>query len=318
MASHFLWPKGNFHKSIIYPPYAVPITIVEDTLQLMFPSGYPVLCSSGRAALNISLLCSQAERKDLVDVFPYASHCVLDAVSRVATPTSGSQNSRLKILYHQWGFVQKHRTHSIVIEDSVDTLCLPGTKLFPAGGAFEIWSLPKILGTSSGGVLWCRDRNVAKQARHIRDNRGGGLMQWSLRILSKTIPAMHFYWQGLEASKGAVSTFQAAEILKAIQKWDCIVSNRLKKLNILWPYAVNWLRKPRNRLPSVIPIKSDKSEFFLKELGLISGYRMFTRTVLPGVHTYEKVLPIPIHQDVDEVWLDDLVIKLKLRVLPDE
>ena len=42
------------------------------------------------------------------------------------------------------------------IDDCVDSLCEIGTELFPTSNDFEIWSLPKILGTTSGAVLWCK------------------------------------------------------------------------------------------------------------------------------------------------------------------
>lgn len=87
-------------------------------------------------ALVIALLESEVSRGDLVGVFPYASHCVLDAVSRVATPLSGptAVAVALRVVYHQWGFVQETDLSKNTIEDCVDTLCVPGAAIFPGGG----------------------------------------------------------------------------------------------------------------------------------------------------------------------------------------
>ncbi len=302
-------------RALILAPRLVTAVTVERALMDMFPTGHPVLCSSGRAALVLALLESGVSRSDFVGVFPYASHCVLDAVSRIATPLAGptSTTSALRIVYHQWGFVQETNLPPNTIEDCVDTLCLPGTKLFPGGGRFEIWSLPKILGTSSGGVLWCRDKETAEAIRRLRDRRGGGLLPWVIRLLANWYPKAHLYWQGAEGAMGRVSRLQTGEILTAIFNWEKFVSDRQKKLNMLWPSAVDWLEKPFDRLPSVVPVPFALEEKFAKDIGVSAGYRMFERLVDSGDRLMEKVLPIPIHQDVPELWLMGLLKRINVE-----
>ena len=95
-------------------------------------------------ALAESNLC----RTDIVGIFPYASHCVLDTISRIATPNKLSALNRENVVYHQWGYVYNNPSISPNIEDAVDSLLTYGRHLFPTGGNFEIWSLPKIFSTS--------------------------------------------------------------------------------------------------------------------------------------------------------------------------
>lgn len=303
--AYFLWPESNVSQALSSTYRLVPVSAIESLLRDMFPTGHPVLCSSGRAALALALVQSGVGRSDLVGVFPYASHCVLDTVSRIATPLSGPTATRatLRVVYHQWGFVQETNLPSNAIEDCVDTLCLPGTTLFPRGGNFEIWSLPKILGTSSGGVLWCRDQETADTIRDIRDQRGGGLLPWIIRLLGKVYPRAHLYWQGAESDMGCMSRLQTGEVLQAIGNWDAIVTDRVAKLEMVWPYAVSWLVKPLGRLPPVVPVECLFTEQEVSGMGITSGCRMFERINTDGGRCLVKVLPIPIHQDVSTPWL---------------
>lgn len=260
----------------------------------------------------LALLASGVSRCDLVGVFPCASHCVLDAIARVATPLPGpaALSARLRIVHQQWGFVMETNLAPNAIEDCVDTLCVRGTPLFAGGGRFEIWSLPKILGTTSGGVVWCRDDADAVQLRRLRDERGGGVVQWLLRLLGSRYPRAHLYWQGVEGTVGALSRFQTGEILHQILNWDGAVSDRRDKLNLLWPLAVEWLPRPSTRLPPVVPIVLDMQEATLREWGITSGTRAIERIDNDGNRSLIRVIPVPIHQDVPMPWLVSLAARL--------
>jgi len=309
MISFFLWPRSYAVQALKFVFFFISVKEIENKLQEMFPAGFPVLCSSGRSALTLALIESNVTRSDLIGVFPYANNCVLDAISRVATPLAGPSaiESSLRVVYHQWGYVQEMNLPQNSIEDCVDSLCIPGATLFPGGGRFEIWSLPKILGTTSGGVLWCNNEEVAKNIRCLRDRKGGGLFQWLLRLLARRIRSLHVYWQGAECDKGSVSRFQTGEIMMAIRKWDDFVDDRSKKLDKIWPLALEGLIKPIDRLPSVVPVlvKEKLSENEVHQYGISSGFRMFERVEENGRRELIKVLPFPIHQDVTVDWVDN-------------
>ena len=298
--SFFLWPESKVANGLSSCLKLIPTERIENKLFEMFPSGYPVLCSSGRAALTLALEKSNKTRGDQVGLFPYASHCVIEAVSRITTPLLGPTgiHADLRIVYHQWGYVQEKNLPLNTIEDCVDTLCVPGTELFPGGGCFEIWSLPKILGTTSGAVLWCKDKQVAEGFRTQLNAREGGLSQWILRLISKKISHFYNYWQGAEAISGKLSQFQTGEIYNAIEKWDKVVEDRLKKLDLIWDLSVSWLQKPFNRLPSVVPTDCLIPENEIIAIGLTAGSRMIEQLQQDGTRKLIKVIPIPIHQDV--------------------
>lgn len=304
-------------RALVAIPRFNKVSEIEEKMRSMFPTGYPVLCSSGRAALVLALIESKVSRSDLVGVFPFASHCVLDAISRIATPLSGicASTVSLRIVYHQWGYVQETKLSPNTIEDCVDTLCVPGTKLFPGDGHFEIWSLPKILGTTSGGVLWCREEETATRLRGFRNERGGGTFQWLLRLLAGSYPRFYHYWQGAEGTLGAVSRLQTGEIMTAVRKWEDFVADRQKKLEMVLPIAIEWLPNQSNRLPTVVPIDIKFSDCNIQEWGISSGFRMIERLDGNGSRSLVKVLPLPIHQDVPVLWLEKQIARIRNHVL---
>jgi putative PLP-dependent aminotransferase (TIGR04422 family) len=316
MESHFLWPKSKILRAFTAAPSFISIDVVEKELRQLFPNGYPVLCSSGRAALVLALLESGSTRDSFVGIFPYASHCVLDAISRVATPLAGptAKSASLRVVYHQWSYVQETNLPDNTIEDCVDTLCKPGATLFPGGGRFEIWSLPKILGTTSGGVLWCRDEETALKIRDLREKRGGGISPWIIRLLAGKYPRAYGYWQGAEASLGNVSRLQTGEIFAAISKWEEHVRDRVNKLNVILPFAIDWLPAPTARLPSVVPIEIELVDSIIESLGIVAGYRIMERFIDSGTQLV-KTLPIPIHQDTSYAWLETIVSTLTIHKL---
>ncbi len=298
-----VWPFNKIRfKNYFKPNFYIPrLNLIEKKLESMFPSGSPVLCSSGRAAINIVMSFKKQSRTNLIGVNTYTSHCVLDAISRLANPISWdpqNKNIKLRLTYHQWGYIQKGDSYINSIDDCVDTLCVRGTKLFPTSKDFEIWSLPKILGTSSGAILWCKDKNVAEKIRKNIDNRGGGLYCWILRVLGLLNKNFYWLWQGIEVQKGRLSKIELLEINNAIDNWEVIVKDRKIKLNLLWKFAPKWIKKPSKRLPCVVPLEY---ETYKKNKDFISygiDVKHFEKVTDLNKRVLIKVFPVPCHQDI--------------------
>ena len=278
----------------------------------MFPGGVPVLFSSGRAALYHSLFYSGLSREDRVGVFSFASHCVLDTVSRIATPTQIGRDARLDVVFQQWGYIQHHDLSSYDIEDCVDSLVVPRGTLFPGGGAFEIWSLPKSLGATGGGVLWCRSAEVAQSLRLIRDKHDGASLLWGLRLMGMRSSLLHACWQGAAPVVGRTTRLQCGEFMAALDTWQEVVNDRRQKLALVQSIAPKWIPFAEGRLPCVVPIVLDEScdgEALARKAGISSGQRMIERKWREGNRELVRVLPLPIHQDVS---VDQLGLMMNL------
>ena len=199
----------------------------------------------------------------------------------------------------------------------MDSLLVPGGKLFPGGGAFELWSLPKILGTTGGGVLWCRSVEVAIELRKLRDGRNWGDLLWAMRLLGMRFTLAHDFWQGAEPSRGQPSRLQTGEVFAALDVWDKVVVDRREKLALAWPLAPKWLKRLNDRLPCVVPVSLNddcNGERLAINIGISSGIRTFEHITPCGVSELIRVLPLPIHQDVTRSQLSELIKCLAAQV----
>jgi putative PLP-dependent aminotransferase (TIGR04422 family) len=299
--SYFLWPEAQ------YPSFKDIFRrtregTIESVLQSYWPDTYPVLFSSARSGLTAILQHINLSRPDLVWCAPYSSHCVFESIARVATPiTVESRKIRAAVIYHQWGFSSTHKWPKkvTIIEDSVDTLFIPKTNIFSAGGSYVLQSLPKVYGCTSGGVVFCRNADDAKALKVIRKERGSSRLQTVLRILSHKSSAAHLYWHGSESLQGSVSNIALSQILRKVNLLPNIVNERLDFLNKISPV----LAKNSNdtgRIPSNIPIKitTKVKDVWCNNNIFSAGLVNFniSRTV-PNVE-WKIVAPLPVHIDI--------------------
>jgi putative PLP-dependent aminotransferase (TIGR04422 family) len=300
-AGTFLWPRPNVRRALFSAP--ANIVALERQLMGMFDGGCPVLFSSGRAALTAAIAHFGLGRADVVGIFPYASHCVVDAVARLATPEVNPAAPRARVVYHQLGFVQERGLDEAVIEDAVDSLCIPGTRLHPGGAGYELWSFPKIAGTLGGAVIWCRREHDANALAVLRDRTAASNVQWLLRALGTAWPRAHLWWQGAESSLGRPTAWQLGEIRHALAQWPALVQRRQDNLAVVRDLLPSWLSVAPGRLPTAVPVETEAGESIASEFHLTAGLRHVERIDPDGSRRLERLLPIPIHQDLSVAQL---------------
>jgi putative PLP-dependent aminotransferase (TIGR04422 family) len=314
-----LWPRGRIFNALrLFLAFNSGILKLERVLADNFRGGYPVICSSGRLALYLALREEGLTRANEIKTFSYASHCVLDAISRVATPVNAENTKQNinSIIYHQYGFFQKKQaSDNVIIEDSVDSLYKLGGEVLTGGGMYEIWSMPKILGSTSGGILWCKDENTKKRICKYLENRRAGSIVWLLRLLGRKYKFFHYLWQGVECEYGAPTNSQAKEVLGLLKKWNKIWEDREKNFNIIWEYSIEGLIKPESRLPCIVPIEHDIfSDDEIRGLGLEGCKRHFQMVTAGGIKMDLPILAIPIHQDIDSQRCINIRNKIRVKL----
>lgn len=303
--SFFIWPESSFGKFGKLMQTASP-SDVETLLHTLYPSGYPVLVSSARSAIRLAHSVMGVSRGDYVSVPHYSSHCVLDVVSRSATPVPYHclKSRKSDLVYHPWGFMNYGEWSHPMIEDAVDTLPIPGADLFQLDGDFELWSLPKILGVSSGGVLWCRRESDAEKIRKLRYSCCNKSLFWLLRQIGHRWHSCHVAWSSLESHEGgALPGIACSEILIALEQIDSLVDERKRRLELVEVYLPDWARLSEGRLPCCVPIEvNDAVAAQLSVLGFSAGFRM-----LEIDKELYRVFALPIHQDVPVKLISDAV-----------
>lgn len=303
------WPEATLFSSLAHLSRWPAELHANQLLTTMWPSGHPVVLSSGRAALTWAVKLFGLARADSVRLFPFASHCVIDAVGRIATPT-GHDSDKLKaesgvtLHHHQWGYeMPVHEAVGELIEDSVDSLYVPGSRLFASGGRFEIWSLSKILGTMGGGVLWCKNLGDAEAVRDfIGHTKNHPSFRWAARaaIAVRQLPMTSALWSSAEnLSSGAPSRLLMMEIESRIHHWAILVEERNARLRRIANSQVRLLEFPvrSDRLPCMLPVLTDGKRIEqLAGIGLPKELRHFMNNVGKMIPVY----PLPIHQGVSD------------------
>lgn len=311
----FLWPTSRIDPMTLLSFRKYRYEDIEDLFAAKYPHSYPVLFSSGRAAITAILRSLSLKRNDYVWIPPYTSHCVLNAISTIATPSPILDHKKVKaaLIYHQWGFPFQTKAKLHIIEDSVDSLCTSKESLFPNDGAFEVFSLPKIFKSLSGGIALCQRESDAKELKNIRNHAPlSKWLQFALRnsiIFRKTLSA---YWGDVDSLNGNLPSIALSDIYHKVANWDSIVENRLKRISILKEsYLPSALNSQTGRLPSCWPISySESRERMMLEYGIASGARHIPDSQSDASERTTKVLPIPLHEDFPEDKLREIVGKL--------
>ena len=320
----FLWPQpAPLSAGDLFGGHCSSVE-VEAKVRSLFPSSDPVLFSSARAGLTAILQVIGLSRPDLLWVPAFSSHCVLEAVAHLCTPTPVATDGAeiaAALVYHQWGHVHKASFASKVqvIEDSVDSLLIPGTSPFAIDGDFALWSLPKVLGTQAGGVVFCRHAKHASALRAARAKRPSSTLQALLRWRSKSSAVAATYWNGAEALQGELVMPLRRQVLRRLEAIHQVVGDRLSLLKYISPdFSQSYERT--GRLPSNLPMRlpTDWQHVWGAAGPVSSGLRSFNVARTSPTANFVRVAPLPVHMDVLHMHLQKIFHSLNLKVSSNE
>jgi putative PLP-dependent aminotransferase (TIGR04422 family) len=323
---HFLWPDPQpFGAGDLLGPQ-LGSALVEERLRAIYPGADPVLFSSARAGLTAVLQAKGLSRPDRVWCPAYSSHCVLEAIAHVATPTTGADTAgeapvAAALVYHQWGHVHRAGWDASVrlIEDAVDSLPLPGSDPIRLAADHSLLSLPKVLATQGGGVVFCRHRADADALRGIRDQRGASGLQAWLRWRSHANARAAIYWNGAEALQGGVSPAPLRQILRALAVVDAVVEGRLALLGHL-SAELRAAAERSGRLPANLPLRppAEWARVWGPDGVASAGLRHFNAARCAPHAEWVRVAPLPVHVGVSIADIDHIRLTLNPEGLFDE
>ena len=178
----------------------------------------------------------------------------------------------------------------------MDSLIPKGGNIFPNDGRFEIISLTKVFGTLIGGLILCQSRQDAIKLKQQRDSANFlGRMHFYLRIASQISPKLYTYWSNAEPLNTFIPSIGIRDIWIKIQYLDELIDDRCKKIDALNDMSLNpALPLPHGRYPCCWPISVDE----LPNANQLKGQTIRHIHGKKGGDSYQKVLPLPIHQQV--------------------
>jgi putative PLP-dependent aminotransferase (TIGR04422 family) len=194
-------------------------TKIESLLAEKFLGGYPVVLSSGRSA--IKLLVQEFWMARELAVFQYASQCVVEAIQAAGVIPLSRTNLTSDIVYNQWGNLDIGCITTPFIEDSCDTFLPTGSTTLRLGAQFEVWSLPKILNSRFGAVVWCRNLEDAEHLIGVRDASKRGIIKKQFLRNFRNLSRWNYrIWQTSEFQTYSLSKFEYGNLFKDVVGWN--------------------------------------------------------------------------------------------------
>jgi putative PLP-dependent aminotransferase (TIGR04422 family) len=214
-SSDGVWGKRKKYKFSLTT--AMPVEI-EELLTQKFLGGFPVVLSSGRGAIKLIVQEFWTERE--ISIFQYASQCVVEAIQAAGVTPHSRMNFTSEIIYNQWGQIDLGCRIPPFIEDSCDTFLPEGASVLRLGAQFELWSLPKILNSRFGAVVWCQSNDDAKLLRNIRDSIQRGIVKKQIFRNIRNFSKWNYkVWQILEFNIFQLSKYEYGSIFEDISEW---------------------------------------------------------------------------------------------------
>ena len=164
--SSFILPKQKYY---IKYEKKIDSKLIND-LEKFFQKYYGfkvILFPSARAGIASILRFLKIDRSKEVFVNKWVSHCIFNTVGRYTNISTSFKTPEVAIAVHKWGFKQiiPEKKNIKIIEDSVDSIIVNKNDLFVNKGEFEIVSLPKIIGSVSGGIVITKNSNFYAYAK---------------------------------------------------------------------------------------------------------------------------------------------------------
>ena len=126
-----------------------------------------ILFPSARAGIASILRFLKIDRSKEVFVNKWVSYCIFNTIGKYTNVSTSFKAPDVALAIHKWGFKQIiPKTKNIkIIEDSVDSIVSNKNDLFVNKGDFEVVSLPKIIGSVSGGIVITKDLDFYEHAK---------------------------------------------------------------------------------------------------------------------------------------------------------
>ena len=154
-----IWPKINLSRK----NYKIKKKI--DHIEDFFLSSIgfrPILFPSARACLSLIFKYYKFNRGKSIFINKWSPFCIQSLATYYSNITTNILDSDLVLLNHRYGknqFLKRNYKNKIIIEDSADSIHLNKKSLFVnTNSKFEIVSLPKIMSSYSGGLIYTKDK----------------------------------------------------------------------------------------------------------------------------------------------------------------
>ena len=278
--------------------------------------GYNVkVFPSGRAAIATILRFLKINRSNEVFTDKWSSHCLFNTIGAYTNINTEIHNPDLVICIHKWGVIKKIKIKKKfqIIEDSADSLVLNKKTLFPNNGEFEIFSLPKIIGSISGGLIVTKNKKFIKFCKYEqKKNKKLGIYQAREKFDTLKSKKNFNTWLYYESWNTYAETNSLIDIERCLKNFDKNKNIIIKRLNLIKrKLKINYY--PNDRLGPVLalPLKKFKNIKYLYKKFLIRHNSKFIDKKIK----FEKCLLVPLHFKINEKDFNNYLKLIKKNYL---
>ena len=206
MSNFFQWPKiipYNFKKT--NKKYSnKSVDEIERFFSKNYKSKYSILTPSGRSALNLILSFNNFDRSKIVNIPKWSSSCLFQTIGAITNVSIGNYSSDCQVVVHKWGHtfkLTKRRNYSqLVIDDSADTIPNANYVPFINQSDYEFISIPKIIGSFSGGIIITKDKKFYEFCKKKQtENKNLAIYQSQKKYESIFSKSKYSDWMYLES-----------------------------------------------------------------------------------------------------------------------
>jgi putative PLP-dependent aminotransferase (TIGR04422 family) len=275
-----------------------------------------VLMPSGRAALSAIFEYYRASRKDIIFAPKFSSACIWNAIGLVSNPTCIlTDEVTILVAVHKWGHqVSLDKAYGAkIIEDSVDSIVVSSNGIFSLNGEFEIFSLPKIIGSISGAIVLPVDGNFVKWSRHFRTYEPPLILRQS-KLKHERAQHGTPAWDSQDLAElfnRGLDVYCLQNIMERMTTLERAIVRMKRRLDeCVSKFSPELIIEPAKRLPCLIPLDANVYECISPEHYMIRQFDFNSNLNSP---LFKSAILLPIHDGISDIHFNQLVSGLRVR-----
>lgn len=296
-----IWPKPKLRKKNLNKNFNLKLrknklNKIENYFSDQF--GYhSKLFPSGRACLGVIFRYLNLDKDKYVFLNKWSSNSLISSVGHYCNISSNFKDSSVIINNHQWGEENRLKVRDkIIIEDSCDSIILNKKTLFINNSKFEFFSLPKIIGSFSGGIVISKDKKFLKFCNYEqRKNIEFGISQFKskLKNIKKNYLKDTNFW--FNEVHNTYCDYNSLEDIDANLKNYEYNKNKIQKRLIILKKLFN--TKITGRIGPVFPIQLKK----LKNVKKIKKMFLIRNKISKNnMSKFHKCVLVPVHFNITD------------------
>ncbi len=268
---------------------------IEDYFSYIY-GNFPILFPSARAAIAAILRYLKFDRSNEVFINKWVSHCIFNTVGAFTNISTNLVKPDLIICVHKWGYEQiisKKLKSKYIIEDSVDSIFLNKSGLFRNDGDYELFSLPKIIGSVSGSIILTKNRGFYNYCKSLQNqNRTLGIYQSEQKFLSYKKNNSFNTWLYHESWNTTLEHNGINDIYKNLVNFEKNKNFILKRRDI-FKNETGITIENSNRIGPIIAIPLERLKNFSKLEKFFLIRHIHSKKNI--VNKFKKVILLPVH-----------------------